>query len=255
MGESVSFVASNDRVKERVENISHETHVLEALVERARADDVFWDIGACLGIHTFVLSQFLPYGEVVAFEPMPSNRGILVDNKSVNNCSNVTVCREAMAESPSQRDFAIRESVQAGYGRHSFATGDYDAIKTIPVDVVTGDGMLVHNAEMPRPNLVKIDVEGAGPLVIEGMKQMLSSDECHTVVFETHEPNDTQPSHEDFGYTEDEFVQLVEDCGFEVSNLQEEFHYIGIKDVEHTSGIVAEDIEFQLERGILRSKM
>ena len=238
MGESTEFVATNDRIRERVENISHEKHVIEEIIQRSRHDDVFWDVGACLGIHSFVTSNFLPHGEVVAFEPMPSNRGVLVDNKSINNASNITVSRKALSDTSEEREFAIRESAQAGFGRHSFSTGEYDAIKTIPVNTEKGDRI-----KQPQPNIVKIDVEGAGPLVVEGMKNILSSDECHTIIFETHEPNPVQPSHEDFGYTETEFIKLVEKCGFEVENLETEYHFVGYKNTEHTRSVESDIVD------------
>lgn len=249
MEENISFVASNERIKERVENISHEDYMIKTIIERARPDDVFWDVGACMGIHTFIVSQFLPSGNVVSFEPMPSNRGVLVDNKSINNCDNVTVFREALADESGERDFAIRESVQPGYGRHSFVTGDYDSVKKISVDVETGDGLLAKNADIPRPNIIKVDVEGAGPLVMKGLKHILESDECHTVVFETHRPNDTQPSHEDFGYTEEEFISLVESYGFEVETLNKSYHYMGIKTVEHIDSINNDTVDVSIEHG------
>lgn len=238
MGASIRFIATNDRIRERVKNISHETHVLKEIVQRSRSDDVFWDVGACLGIHSFVVSNFLPYGEIVAFEPMPSNRGILVDNKSINQVSNITVSRNALADERSSRKFEIRESVQAGYGRHSFSTNDdYESIKTIDVEAIDGD-----TSKYPQPNIVKIDVEGAGPLVIEGMKGLLMSDECHTIIFETHEPNPVQPSHEDFGYTEEEFIQLVESCGFSVENLKMDYHYVGYKNSDHTDSLDSDKV-------------
>lgn len=227
LGKNISFIASNSRIKERVQNISHEEHIIKKLIERSRYDDVFWDIGACLGIHTFILSKFLTDGKVVAFEPMPSNRGILVDNKSINNIDNVVISRDALADKNEERDFAIRESVKAGYGRHSFTTdnNDYDSIKTIPVNAKRGI-----DTKYEKPNILKIDAEGAGPLVIEGLKKYLKSDECHTVIFETHRPNNVQPSHKDFGYTEEEFIELIEDCGFKVDNLVNDYHFIGYKD-------------------------
>jgi FkbM family methyltransferase len=254
LGETISFVASNDRIKERVTNISHEDYMIKSIIERARPDDVFWDVGACMGIHSFIVSQFLPDGDVVAFEPMPSNRGVLVDNKSLNHCDNVTVFREALADESGEREFAIRESVQPGYGRHSFVKGDYDSVKTISVDVESGDGLLVKDSTVPRPNIIKVDVEGAGPLVMNGLQHILSSDECHTVVFETHRPNDTQPSHEDFGYTEDEFISLVEDCGFNVKTLNTDYHYIGFKDVEHMGSITTEKASVSVEKGDISEK-
>ncbi len=253
LGENISFVASNDRIKERVENISHEYYMIKSIVERARPDDVFWDVGACMGIHSFIVAQFIPDGHVISFEPMPSNRGVLVDNKSINNTSNLTVFREALADESGVRDFAIRESVQPGYGRHSFVMGDYDSVKTISVNVETGDGILVNNPHIPRPNIIKIDVEGAGPLVVNGLKHMLSSDECHTIVFETHRPNDTQPSHEDFGYTEEEFIKLVEKFGFDVKMLNNDYHYIGYKDVEHIDSLNT-NIEISIEQGDIAEK-
>jgi FkbM family methyltransferase len=238
IGESTQFVATNERIEERVENISHESHVIEEIVHRSRHDDVFWDVGACLGIHSFVVSNFLPYGEIISFEPMPSNRGILADNKSVNQCDNVTVSRKALGTEKGKREFSIRESVKAGYGRHSFSKGDYENIKTIDVHTIDGD-----STDYPNPNIVKIDVEGAGPLVIEGMKSILSSDECHTIIFETHEPNPVQPSHEDFGYSREEYIELVEDCGFEVKNLVEDFHFVGYKSTEHTKSLDSSIVE------------
>ncbi len=253
LGENISFVASNDRIKERVKNISHEDYLIKSIIERAKPDDVFWDVGACMGIHSFIVSQFIPDGHVLSFEPMPSNRGVLVDNKSINNTDNLTVFREALADESGIRDFAIRESVQPGYGRHSFVTGDYDSVKTISVDVETGDGILVNNPHIPRPNIIKIDVEGAGPLVVKGLKYMLSSDECHTIVFETHRPNDTQPSHEDFGYTEKEFINLVEKFGFNVEMLHNDYHYIGYKDVEHVKSLNTE-VEVLIEQGDIAEK-
>lgn len=252
-GETISFVASNERVKERVNNISHEDYMIKSIIERAKPDDVFWDVGACMGIHSFIVSQFVPNGHVVSFEPMPSNRGILVDNKSINNTDNLTVYREALAEKCGVREFAIRESIQPGYGRHSFVTGDYNSVKTIPIQVKSGDNILVENPDLPRPNIIKIDVEGAGPLVIEGLENMLSSDECHTILFETHRPNDTQPSHEDFGYSEDEFIELVESFGFDVKMLNNNFHFIGYKNSNQNKSLNT-NIDLCIEKGDISEK-
>lgn len=228
LGEQVQFIASNDRIRERVQNISYEKDVLLALINRLRKNDVFWDVGACLGIHSFIIAKHLKYGEVRAFEPMPSNRGILADNKSVNELSNVHIHNEALADDNGQKEFAIRESVKAGYGRHSFATGDYESVDTISVSTRTGDSLCTDTA--PLPNILKIDVEGAGPLVLEGLKNILSHDDCHTVIIETHEPNPVQPSHEDYGYSEEQYLDLLRTAGFTVKTLEEDFHYIATKD-------------------------
>lgn len=258
MGKNISFISSNSRIKERVKNISHEKYVIQKLIERSKYDDVFWDVGACLGIHTFILSNFLTDGEVISFEPMPSNRGILVDNKNINESHNVTICRSALSNKNEEREFAIRESVKAGFGRHSFKSeiNNYNSVKTISVQSKRGSDI-----DYPKPNIIKIDAEGAGPLVVEGLKSVISSDECHTIVFETHRPNNVQPSHKDFGYTESEFIELVRDCGFNVSQLENDYHYIGTKGIDEygqldtniESKIIQDDISKLQTDGIINS--
>lgn len=233
MGADLRFVDSNDRLQERVDNLSHESYVLRSLVHLSEPDDVFWDIGACLGIHTFVLAKHLTDGSVVGFEPMPANRGVLMDNKSVNQIDNVHISRKALADTPGTKEFAVRQSNHAGYGRHSFDVGDYEKLRSIEVDVARGDDITFEGgteAEARLPNIVKIDVEGAGPLVIEGMKEILSRDACRAVVFETHEPNPVQPSHEDFGYTREDIISLLESLGFEVESMQNDYHLLARKE-------------------------
>lgn len=226
LGERIDFVSANDRIRERVQNLSHERHVLDKLVAESNPDDVFWDIGACLGIHSFVLAKHLPDGEVVAFEPMHTNRAVCVDNKQVNELENIQVSGTAVSNEDGEDTFQIRESLEAGYGRHSLASSenDYEFLREIAVPTSKGDDL-----EYEQPNVVKIDVEGASPLVLEGMEETLSDPACHTVILETHEPNPVQPSHEDFGYTTEDIINKLEDYGFNVSRMEEDFHLYGTK--------------------------
>lgn len=221
LGERIDFVAANERIRERVESLSHERDVLDALVQDAEPDDVFWDIGACLGIHSFVVAKHLPDGQVYSFEPMHANRAVCVDNKAVNELDNVYVSRAAVSNDNGDATFEIRESIEPGYGRHSLQSNaeDYDAIRTVDVPTRQGDSL-----EFEQPNIVKIDVEGASPLVLEGMRETLSNPACRTVILETHAPNPVQPSHEDFGMTREDLINELESMGFNVGTLENDFH-------------------------------
>lgn len=220
MGEEVKFIKSNDRVVDRVKKLSNERTMIESMLTVSEPDDVVWDIGACLGIHTFICALHVPYGSVVSFEPMPVNRGVLVDNMHANQIDNVEVYEYAMADSVGKTEFSIRESIQAGFGRHGIKNGDYDEIKEISVNKMSGD---VFSKGKTIPNIVKIDVEGASPLVLRGMEGILKNDNCREVYLETHEPNPVQPSHEDFGWTRDDIISFLEDCGFRVGTVGEKF--------------------------------
>lgn len=246
LGERVDFVAANDRIRNRVRNLSNERHVLNRLVSEMNQDEVFWDIGACLGIHSFILAKHMDQADIILFEPMHTNRAVAVDNKQVNELSNLEISRLALSDETGERKFQLRESLEAGYGRHSFSAGtdEYDYIREITVPTESGD-----NAEYSQPNVVKIDVEGASPLVLEGMEETLSNPACHTVILETHEPNPVQPSHEDFGYTREDIVNKLESFGFEVSPMEEEYHLYGTKKSDTGIDISGIEPDFSFVKG------
>lgn len=229
LGERIDFVAANERVRERVENLSHERDVLETVITDSKPDDVIWDVGACLGIHSFAVAKHLPDGVVYSFEPMHANRAVCVDNKAVNELDNVYVSNFALSNEDGEQTFEIREGIEPGYGRHGLKseTGMYDSVREIDVPTRKGDSV-----RFEQPNIVKIDVEGASPLVLEGMREVLSDPACRVVILETHEPNPVQPSHEDFGMTREDLISYLESLGFEVRTLDEDFHLYGTKQDE-----------------------
>lgn len=220
-GERVDFITSNERLTERVSNLSHERYILEKLAKVLDKDDTFWDIGSCLGIHSFIIGKQLTEGKVISFEPMPSNRSVSIDNKSVNELDSIQIDKHALSNNTGKSEFDIRQSMDPGYGRHGLAIGTgYESVQTITVPTVKADELYKY----PQPTAVKIDVEGAGPLVLEGMEKTLSDPECEYLIFETHKPNPVQPSHEDLGYTVEDIKKLIESYGFSVSEMENEYH-------------------------------
>ena len=61
-----------------------------------------------------------------------------------------------------------------------------------------GDGS-VRDGAIPAPTVVKIDVEGAEPLVLDGMRRTLADDRCRLVYCEEHHPHPNRPPSADFG--------------------------------------------------------
>lgn len=246
LGERIDFVAANERVKERVQSLSHEKSVLKAMVNKSNPDDVVWDVGACLGIHSFATAKHLPDGMVYSFEPMHSNRAVCVDNKAVNEIDNVHVSKFALSDADGKQTFEIREGIEPGYGRHGLKAeqSEYDSVREIQVPTSQGD-----HVDLEQPNIVKIDVEGASPLVIKGMEKTLSDPACRVVVLETHEPNPVQPSHEDFGMTRNELIEKLETLGFNVGTLNKNYHIIGTKTNKNSDLLENTECEITLIQG------
>jgi len=223
LNNDIDFITSNDRIVDRVTNSSYEEYILEKIVSLSGESKTFWDIGACLGIHSFIGALY--YDSVVSFEPMPSNRGVLMENKMINSFENIHVVRDALSNSSGETEFAIRQSLDAGHGRHSFDTGEYEKVRTVTVEQSVGDSF----TNISFPNVIKIDVEGAEGLVLEGLSETLSDSRCTDVILETHEPNPVQPSYEDYGYTESDIRALLKEKGFTVREMENYFHLYATK--------------------------
>jgi FkbM family methyltransferase len=188
--------------------VSSERPVFSDLFANLRPDDVFYDVGAHVGIFTRPVANHLSEGSVVAFEP---GQG-------------ATRLREAVGEAPNVHvvEKAISRRGGAGYHAHEGRVGllgDDDAREF----AVTDGREILDEGRLPLPNVVKIDVFGAELDVVEGLEPLLERPECRLVYCEVHLPTSFQQKRPDEvfeAYLEEwSFTDLVEAfyrCGFRV---------------------------------------
>ena len=149
--------------------------VFERVVAR---DSVVYDVGAHAGYYSLLASRLVgPAGRVYAFEPLPANVGYLNQHLRLNRIENVTVIQAAVLD----RD-----------GRASFAEGPNSLMGrvspegSLQVAAVGLDALVESRSALP-PNYVKIDVEGAELLVLQGGRRLLVR-EHPTIFLATHGP-------------------------------------------------------------------
>ena len=112
-----------------------------------------------------------PAGHVYAFEPVPANRARLEQAVAANALDNVSVSPFAMGDGSRHVDMWLRSS-QTGAGTGTAAV------------VPTGTGHLTVSMKrldewcvelgLPRLDFIKLDVEGAEFIVLEGAEQVLA---------------------------------------------------------------------------------
>lgn len=156
-----------------------EQPVLDAFATAVDAEDVVWDVGANLGV--FALVGAGQGADVVAVEPHPETASQLQANA-------------ASADTPGRVDGRmVALGREAG---HSSLVVDRDEVGTqtprlddsgrdgVDVMTMTGDELL--DGEVPAPDVLKVDVEGAEMDVLVGMSHALES--CRLVFVEAHSP-------------------------------------------------------------------
>lgn len=147
-----------------------EPGVQTAIVERCRPGDVAIDVGAFAGYFTLLMERL--GCRVVTLEPDPANANRTRRTLELNN-STVTQLEVAASD---------REG-EAFLGPAGTPSEHALAETGIPVKTVTLDSLA---DEYGMPSLVKVDVEGAELLVMQGASDLLD----HGVAFvvETHSP-------------------------------------------------------------------
>nr|WP_303647541.1 FkbM family methyltransferase [Haloarchaeobius amylolyticus] len=204
-------------VRRNVERFHWEQAELKDFVSEIETNDIVYDIGANTGLYTLFAAKKCHKGEVIAFEPYPPNVQLLKKDIERNSLTNVTVIEKALSNSVGSIEFSQPTVADVGYGSSSIQAEKSDS--TIDVPTTTGD-QLISSTRAPQPNVVKIDVEGAEPLVIEGLADALSQQECRIVYCEVHLPGVShRPSIEDFSTTVSDIRERFEGFGFTVENL------------------------------------
>lgn len=208
------FDATTDRGGDTIRWMYNaEERFLTDIINDLNEDDVFFDVGANLGIFSCFAASKITQGHVVAFEPYPPNIRQLKRNLSYNaDESDYDILDVALSDSHGTINFTSPDDDPGNQTGNISPTGE-----SIEVEAITGDE-LVDGGSVPSPTVVKIDVEGAEPLVIDGLEDSLNNSSCRLLYCEIHlTRNDGgRPSVEDYGESQESMLRKISELGFDI---------------------------------------
>ncbi|KQO83979.1 hypothetical protein ASF36_25420 [Methylobacterium sp. Leaf90] len=145
-------------------------------VMRAKKASVVFDIGAHTGLFSLLAARSNPnLSKVVAFEPTARASSRILENLIVNSLvGHVAVETKAISNSEGEVEFMIYvDDYQIGTGSSFLGTGKaYDVRRRERAATTTIDSYI--KASGLIPDLLKIDVEGAEILALEGARELLA---------------------------------------------------------------------------------
>lgn len=145
----------------------------------AKRGGLMVDVGANYGYFSAIWAAGHPANTVTAFEALPANADALSRNMSANGLSTrVETAQKAVGNKPGTMYFETGPEGQTGLGGFA-AAGVRTALQ---VEVVTLDEYFT-DREAPI-EVLKIDVEGADTLVLEGAEKLLSRRLIKNIFFE-----------------------------------------------------------------------
>ncbi|MHB8872438.1 MAG: FkbM family methyltransferase [Myxococcaceae bacterium] len=156
----------------------HEFEEMGFLLHLLRSDDLFFDVGANVGSYT-VLASGVVGARTCAFEPVPATVEHLRANVAINRLeSRVEVFQVGVGAEPGELQF----------------TADLDCVNhVVPDQLVVSDRPTVRVPVQSlaafsdrMPLLLKIDVEGYEPWVIQGAEPLLRDERLLALILETN---------------------------------------------------------------------
>ena len=168
------------------------------LLHYLQKDDLFYDVGANVGVYT-VLASKVKKAKTVCFEPLPETYEKLLDNLNINRLDNVISHNIGLSFEKSKLHFTKDKDTM---NRVSIE----NTTNTEEVDVDTLDSI---SEKYGIPKIIKIDVEGFEFNVLKGAEKNLQNEELEVIILELN------GSGEKFGFSDDEIHQSLQKFGFE----------------------------------------
>ena len=169
-----------------------EPETIEWLRENLREGDVFYDVGANIGLYSLYAAKARPGCRVFAFEPESHNFGSLCENLLLNRVENVTPCFFPLSSHEVFAPFYVYD-LQPGGALHSL--GRPSSLRDGPPMLATGAiavtiDALVSRHGMPAPDLLKLDVDGNEEQILDGAATVLASGLLRSILVEVTWPDE-----------------------------------------------------------------
>lgn len=153
---------------------SYETVETNFLKSVFKEGETFIDIGANLGWYSLVLGRNCPGSRIYAFEPIPTTVAVLEKNIRLNRLENIETLCMGMFNKEDELNFLFAPDVSGATSlKLTGQARGRSEIQNVMCKTTTLDAFC--SSRDVVPSLLKIDVEGAELMVIEGGEKVLES--------------------------------------------------------------------------------
>ncbi len=176
------------------------------------------DIGANIGYYTVFLEKKINCARVHAFEPSPREYQLLKENVEKNNCKNIITHNIALGDQESTiKLYTSSENI----GKNSINYFDSsDQSVTVYMKVLNE---FISQLGITQIDFIKIDVEGAEPMVLKGAAETLKKFKP-VILYESWALTQAP-----YGSFECETTRILENYGYRIFDFDERGRLINIE--------------------------
>jgi len=190
---------------------TYEPPVTELFKKEIKRGDVVLDIGAHIGYYTLILAKLVgENGRVYAFEPDPTNFNLLEKNVKANSYKNVSLVQKAVSNKTGRTNEYLGEGDSGDHRIYD----PHDGRKSIEIEAIRLDDYF--KSYGGKIDFIKMHVQGAEALVIEGMPQLLQQNQNVKII--THFwPMGLRKC----GFKPEEYLKILIGYGFKIYLINE----------------------------------
>jgi FkbM family methyltransferase len=202
--------ANEDIGKQLLLRGNYEKETILAFRNFIKKGDICIDVGGNVGYYALNFARMSGAdGQVFVFEPFRRNALVIELSAHLNGINNIQVFNEAVSEKNDHVDFIIPPDSAYAYVRPqamSPTRGEHIQCRS-----TTLDDFVVRAGIQRRIGVVKIDVEGAEGLVLQGMQKTLSDGELRPKVILLELVDEYLRT---FGFNSDEIIAGLSRFGY-----------------------------------------
>jgi len=165
--------------------------------------DFVLDVGASVGSWSYVVSKLLPDARFILIDPLISRYSHRTKQIFLGNHPEFELVEVAISNQPGKTSLQVSPDL---YGSSLLHPADFRTYETVDVEVITLD-QLAQQKSLTGRGLLKIDVQCAEHLVIEGAKQLLA--QIDAVVLES-----SLVRYDERAKVYGEMIQIMDQLGF-----------------------------------------
>lgn len=189
-----------------------ETNLIKNILQR---DMIVVDIGAHIGYYTLIAARLVgKNGKVYAFEPNPDNFTLLKKNVKENNYKNVCLINKAISNKEGFLKLFINPESS---GSGSIYEKDNNK-NCINIKATTLDNSLKN---IKKIDIIKIDIEGAEILALEGMNNIIERNKDIKLIIEFNKEGIRKLGHEPI-----DFINKLKKFNFKIKVINEKSNSI-----------------------------
>ena len=184
------FVESNVELNVRIKSVAKEPEMLPWIERFLEKNEVFYDIGANVGAYS-LLASAIHKGEVdvICFEPSATNYAQLCRNIALNKwATRLVPIPIALTYSDTLLNFGYSD-ITAGAALHTVGAehNNFQQFAYFQKVIAMALDDVIAKFDIPLPNLIKIDVDGAELGVLNGAVKTLKDHRLKSVLIELEE--------------------------------------------------------------------